>query len=938
MSKEKNLKKKGKKAKLNLGLIITLLLIIVSILLIYLFLGKNAAIITLIGVIIIFLIASLFEATKKKKIQRRILKTLLIIVLICSIIGVIGVAGFMGYVVYSAPEFKQSLLTEKQSTILYDSNGQEFAKMGSQKRENIQYSDLPEVFVDALLATEDSRYFQHNGVDIARFLKAVFGQLLGHSDAGGGSTISMQVIKNSFTDTVSKGFQGIVRKFTDIYLAVFKLEKQYTKEQIIEFYVNNHNLGDAYGVEEASKYYFNKSAKDLNLAEASILAGMYQAPGTYNPRINPDKAEARRKTVLNLMVRHGYITKEEADLAKSIPVKSLLNIRNSNQSIYQGYIDTLRDEIKDKYGLDPNTTSMLIYTNMNRQKQDALNAVANGETYDWIDEYVQTGIVAVDSATGKVEALIAARNYNGEMLYNYTTDIKKQIGSTAKPLFDYAPGIEYNNWSTYTMFNDSPYTYSSGQSIKNYDGGYKGMITLRYALSDSRNVPALKAFQQVDKKKVIELVTSVGITPEISGNTIHEAHAIGAFNGSNPMQMAGAYQIFSNGGKYIEPYLVSKIILRSTGEEITPKIEQKQIISDSTSYMIADVLKGVVTNRMRGNRFNITDNFAVKTGTTNFPNNTWSNYPGLASDAIPDCWVIGFTTKTVVSIWYGYKELDKDHLDRVLHWYPAIRQRENLFNAVANAVFNHDGSDFVMPDSVVKLGIEAGTNPPLLANQYSPNVVYELFKKGTEPTEYSIAHSKLSAPSSLNVNYKTDKVELTWSKVEDPGYINDKAFGYYVYFNNKKLGFTTKTSYTVTGEKNYIGSYSVEAGYENTDTPRSDKTTKSLSSNKSYDLSFKKNTTYKYVGDDIENELFDGSLVSLKENGKEIKLEKSNIKIAVKNSSGDIVNSVTSSAPETYTITYTITYHDYTGTTSNKIVIKEKQQTQSSEESSEDNN
>ena len=521
------------------------------------------------------------------------------------------------------------------------------------------------------------------------------------------------------------------------------------------------------------------------------------------------------------------------------------------------------------------------------------------------------------------------------MLYNYATDIKKQIGSTAKPLFDYAPGIEYNNWSTYTMFNDSPYSYSNGKSIKNYDGDYKGMITLRYALSDSRNVPALKAFQQVDKKKVIELVTSVGITPEISGNTIHEAHAIGAFNGANPMQMAGAYQIFSNGGTYIEPYLVSKIVLRSTGEEITPKIEKKQIISDATSYMIADVLKGVVNNRMRSSRFNITDNFSVKTGTTNYPSNTWSYYPSLANDAIPDCWIIGFTTKTVVSIWYGYKELDGEHLDRVLHWYPAIRQRENLFNSVANAVFNHDGTDFEMPDSVVKVGIEAGTNPPLLANQYSNNVMYELFKKGTEPTEYSLAHSKLSGPGNLNANYKNNKVELTWSKVDDPGYINDKAFGYYVYFNDKLLTFTTKTSYTVTGESDYLGTYAVEAGYKDADTPRSDKTTKTLSSTTSYDLSVKTNTRYFYVGDDIDVSLFNGNLVVLKEDGKEIPLDKSNIKITVKNSSGDTVESISSSSPETYTITYSVTYKDFKGSTNNKIVIREKQ---NSEEQNENNN
>ena len=925
-TKLKKKKSKGK-AKLNTGLIITILLVIAAILAFYLLFGRNAAIIMTLGIIVILGFAKLFDMTKKKKVPRRILKVILSLFLICGIIGILGVAGFAIYIVQSAPEFNTSLLKEKQSTILYDSDGQEFAKMGNEKRENIEYKDLPEIFVDALIATEDSRFYQHNGVDLARFSKAAFGQVLGKSDAGGGSTISMQVIKNSFTDTTTKGVEGIIRKFTDIYLAVFKLEKQYTKEQIIEFYVNNHGLGDAYGVEEASKYYFGKSAKDLNLSEAAILAGMYQAPSTYNPRKNPKNAERRRRTVLNLMVRHGYITKEEADLANSIPVTSLLNIRPSNQSIYQGYIDTLRDEIKDKYGLDPNTTSMLIYTNMNRKKQDGLNDIANGKTYNWIDDYVQAGVVIVDSSTGKVEAVLAARNYNGEMLYNYATDIKNQIGSTAKPLFDYAPGMEYNNWSTYTLFNDSPYTYTGGQSIKNYDGDYKGVITLRYALSDSRNIPALKAFQQVDKKKIIELVTSVGITPEISNGTIHEAHAIGAFNGSNPMQMAGAYQIFSNGGKYTEPYLVSKIVLRSTGEVIEPKIESKQIISDSTSYMIADVLKEVVNNRMRSYRYNITDNFSAKTGTTNYPSNMWKSYPGLPSDAISDCWVMGFTNKTVISLWYGYNKIDKDHLDRVLHWVPATNERANLFNAIANIGFNHDGTDFEMPSSVVKVGIEAGTNPPMLASEYSPNVVYELFKKGTEPTEVSYAYSKVPAPGNLSLNYKDDKVTMTWSKVSDPGYINDSVFGYYVYLDDNPLGFTTKNTYTVNkgddGVKDLLGTYSVKAGYKDTTKCLSNPVTKSLSATINYELEIKKPTTYLNIGDEIDDELFNGSLVVLKEDGKEIKTSlKEYIKISVTNSSGDTVTSLSSEVAETYTVKYTVSYKGYTGTVSNKIIIK----------------
>ncbi len=916
----------NKNGKLRSGFIIAIIVILVFTGLFSFLFGTLFGIVTGLGLTLIFGVAKLLEVTKKKKKQRKLLKAFLLVFLTIGVIGVIGVCGFLTYVVITAPEFNTKQLNTSQSTILYDSDGVEFAKLGSQIRENIEYEDLPEIFVDALIATEDSRFFQHNGIDLARFSVAVVKQLLGQDDAGGGSTLSMQVIKNSFTSKTNTGIKGIIRKFTDIYLAVFKLEKNYTKEQIIEFYVNNHGLGGAWGVEEASKYYFGKSAKDMNISEAALLAGMYQAPGTYSPYRNPEAAEKRRKTVLNLMVRHGYITREEANLAASVPVTSLVTYAKTNQSIYQGYIDTLCDEIEEKYGLDPQSTSMLIYTNMNRKKQDALNDIASGKTYTWIDDYVQAGIVVINSEDGKIEALIANRTNSNQKVLNYATGINRQIGSTAKPLFDYAPGIEYNNWSTYTLFDDSPYTYSSGQSIKNYDGRYEGLITLRRALSDSRNIPALKAFQQVDKKKVIDLVTSVGITPEISGNTLHEAHAIGAFNGSNAMEMAGAYQIFSNGGKYTEPSTYSKIILRATGEPLVNDNETKQIISDSTSYMIADVLKGVVTNRMRNYRYHITDNFSAKTGTTNYPSNLWQTYPKLPNDAISDAWVIGFTNKTVISLWYGYNGIDKDHLDRVLHWNPAVAQREILFNAIANAAFNHDGTDFVMPSSVVKVGVEAGSNPPMLpsANTPSNRIVYELFKKGTEPTQISNSYSKLSAPTNFNINYEGNQVRLSWSPVEDPGYLESGVLGYYIYFNGEQVAFTTNTSYVINNLDNYLGTYSIKAGYRDTTNSISDAVTKSLSSTNSYKLSIKNsNTTYLYVGEGVDKTLYDGSLVSLSQNGKEITKNLSPyLKITITNSSGDMVDTINTSEPETYRITYTINYEGFTDSVYNIVVIR----------------
>ena len=231
-------------------------------------------------------------------------------------------------------------------------------------------------------------------------------------------------------------------------------------------------------------------------------------------------------------------------------------------------------------------------------------------------------------------------NHDWKKQKNYATSIRRQPGSTAKPLFDYGPGIEYNNWSTYTLFEDAPYTYSNGRSIKNWDNGYFGTVTLRTALYTSRNIPALKAFQQVDNKKIIEFATNLGITPEIEGGKIHEAHSIGAFTGVSPIEMAAAYAAFSNGGYYNEPYSVKKIIFRATGEEMEHSDEnyviRRRAMSEATAYMIADILQDTVLNGGGTPK-----NLAVKTGTTNF-DAEYMKKKGLPGDAIRDSWAVGF--------------------------------------------------------------------------------------------------------------------------------------------------------------------------------------------------------------------------------------------------------------------------------------------------------
>lgn len=562
--------------------IILLVILVLTLILCFIKLGAICTVVLAFGILIILGIYALLKSSSLSRKKKKVINIILIIILTLGIICLVAFSAFLIYITVSAPKFNPDNLDTQELSIMYDSNGQVIAKLGAEKREKVKYDELPQVLIDAIVSTEDSRFYQHNGFDAPRFFKATLKQLLGDNSAGGASTLSMQVVKNSFTDaSQDSGIKGIIRKFTDIYLAVFKLEKNYTKEEIIEFYVNNHYLGgNIYGVEEASQAYFNKSVGELNLSEATIIAGMFKNPGGYSPTLHPDNAAARRKTVLYLMRRHGYITEEEQKLANSIPVASLTKDASGNStsngvSPYQSYIDTVVKELDKKYNVNPYKTSLLIYTNMDRSKQEGINRVFNEESYKWVDDQIQSGVSVLDSQTGKLLAVGAGRNRSvGD--YNFATDIKRQPGSTAKPLFDYGPGIEYNNWSTYQQFVDEPYTYTGGRKISNWDNGYMGQMTLRKALSLSRNIPALKAFQQVDKSKIIQFVTNLGIQPEVENGTIHEAHSIGAFTGVNPVQMSAAYAAFSNGGYYNEPYSVSKITYRETGNTIEHKSEKKK--------------------------------------------------------------------------------------------------------------------------------------------------------------------------------------------------------------------------------------------------------------------------------------------------------------------------------------------------------------------------
>ena len=777
--------------------------------------------------------------TSKRKVSKK-KKMILNILIICVIAFASLMAVFFAYLIVKAPKFDPNNLKFTQMSELYDTEGNIITKMGNENRTEISYDDLPEVLIDAIIATEDSKFFQHNGFDLARFMKASIYQLVG-KNGGGASTLTMQIAKNNYTSTESKGFEGITRKFTDIYLSIFKIERKYTKKEILEFYVNDSYLGNgAYGVEQASLNYFGKSVSELNLAEASFIAGLFQSPTYYNPYNYPERAEGRRKTVLYLMQRHGYITEEEKEIAENSPITSYIKKTQTSgtYSEYQGYIDTVVEELENEYDLNPYTTPLKIYTAMNRSKQDFVNKVMNGEAWKWENENAQAGVVMTDSASGEVLAVGAGRNKNSERSYNYATMTNRQIGSTAKPIFDYGPAVEYLGWGSVNYIDDTPTTYSDGTKISNSDGGYKGRLPLYQALGLSRNVTALKTFQQVSKgagnDKILKFASSLGITPEVDKNgKIHEAHSIGSFTGStkkeesrnSPMTMAGAYQAFSNGGYYIKPHTIKKFVYKDTDEVVETKSAKTRVMNDSTAYIINYSLNWSATEGLAKSAAGISGvQTAAKTGTSNFDEATRKRYH-LSSKAINDLWVCGYTPKQTITFWYGYDSITKGH-STTSSW----STRDKFYRNLAENLFDKDGSSFERPSSIEEVSV-IRNSIPLKKALYGGVVGY--FRKGTGPDETGTEQAEqLPSVSGVTSSISGNTVHLKWNGISAEDMVNlnfDDSYGtlgYDIYVKDGSggsevyVGTTTSTSYThTTSYSNPV--YVIYTAYSNYKTNRS---------------------------------------------------------------------------------------------------------------------
>ena len=749
------------------------------------------------------------EATNKKKGR---IKNIIISIILFGAIGIVSlILVFSLYIILTSPDFNKEKLYSKEATVLYYKDGiTELARFGRDNRVLVTYDDLPEVLIDAIVATEDSRFFQHTGLDLARFIKATTGQLAGKSWAGGASTITMQLVKKTFTNSEDEGLAGIIRKFTDIYMSVFKIERNYTKEEIMVFYVNsmwfandgNLNYTSIAGVEQACQYYFGKSVRDISLAEASIIAGMFQNPARLNPYRYPNRVRTRQKTVLTLMVNHGYISEEEKNAVLAIPIESLLPAKDDEKTTAnQASIDFVLKQVQSNLNIDPYTTPVKIVTTIDPKVQEVLNQLETGEIYEFKDNVkeLQEGIAITSMKDGSVVALSGGRGYMAKGT-NHATDIRRQPGSTAKILFDYGPAIEYLNWSPATYLLDEETTYSNGTTIRNSDRKYMGLISMRKALVNSRNIPALRTFKAVaeeDKGLISNFVHSLGIN---YGGDLYESASIGGFEGVSPLQMSAAYAAFGRNGYYIKPYAYTKVTNIETGEVIEYKPERIKVMSEETAYLITSMLvsgneAGVGGVKVKGTEI------AAKGGTTNLDSKTTSEL-GIKGGATRDSWNITYDPEYAIALWLGYDRTTKENY---LTSSIGNTNRKGIMNAVGSRVYSK-GKTFSKPSNIISIEIEKDTIPLQLPSEYTPEDmrVTELFKEGTEPTEVSTRYAKLSAPTGGTYSYDGNSLKLSWNGISTPteyssAYLQDYFNTYYdksatkyyearIKYNNSTIG------------------------------------------------------------------------------------------------------------------------------------------------------
>ena len=541
-----------------------------------------------------------------------------------------------------------SKLYPKNNTRIYDNDGNMIANLSNIYTSYASYESIPKDIIDAVISIEDSRFFSHNGLDYEAIARSIIANIKDKEYSQGASTITQQLVKNIYLSNE----KTIERKINEAILSL-KLENILSKEDILASYLSNVLFGGRiYGVRMASKYYFNKELSEIDLKEAALLAALVQMPNYYNPFNNYDAAVKRRNLVLKVMYENNLIDEETYQNTINIELSSYLNKGeiNENIGIYASYIDYVTYEAINEYQVDLYSSNVDITINVDSKMQSLLYQIMQNKYNHFPDDKLKCGIVIIDNKTAKILALVGTRE-SGMKNLNYATEVYVQPGSTIKPILSYAPAIEYLNYLPLTQILDEPYRYPDGMLVNNWDNRYLGYISLRYALSNSRNVPAIKLYKEVGNELAWQMANNLGL--ENRDGFYHESMAIGGFStGYSVLEMTNSYIAFSNKGKFKNAYAIEKI--NTQNQTFENQEDFKQVMSEETAFLISDILHDVLKNT----GYDLKHTYlSSKTGQSNYDYNTRIKY-NIPANATKDSWVIAYTPDITVGIWCGYDDLN----------------------------------------------------------------------------------------------------------------------------------------------------------------------------------------------------------------------------------------------------------------------------------------
>lgn len=560
-------------------------------------------------------------ANRKKRESKQRLATRRIILIFLSFL-VITFAGWLLYCVLTLPDIDQAVARTRQpSTTITAENGNEVKTFGSVYSEVIRLNELPSYVPDAIISTEDRRFYAHFGFDIVAFTRAMLTNIFMGRYAQGGSTITQQVAKNLFLTSQ----KNIKRKTQELLLA-FWLEHKFSKEQILTLYLNRVYLGaGTYGIEAASQKYFQKSSRDMNLLEAAIIAGMLKAPSRYNPIASAERAKARAKVVLQNMVNNDALTERQMKYALTLPVGEDKSYKVQGADYFA---DWVYREVNDYIGERGN--DIYVYTTLDQKIQENAEKILREAVLAAKNRNVSEGAVVVLNKSGEVKAMVGGIDYRKSQ-FNRAVTALRQPGSAFKT-FVYLTALQ-NGWKREDRIDDVPLSIGKWKP-ENYDKKYYGSVTLDEALMKSLNLATVNLSESLSRKDIIRTAKKMGISTPVENTP---SLALGTFE-VKVIDMATAYSAIANGGYATWPHAIKEIYTRDGYQLYQREADTENRILDAGAVKDLTKMLEKVISQGTGRRAKIPGFAAGKTGTT-------QDYR--------DAWFVGFTDEYVIAVWVG---------------------------------------------------------------------------------------------------------------------------------------------------------------------------------------------------------------------------------------------------------------------------------------------